>query len=450
MKHETSIIRLTDSPKHHFFGFHDLTISSQASGTILALAVEQIERPPTPDDKAVICVINSDSDTPYREIATTSTYNFPQGARQQWISSTNQFIVNQRFNNSVISSIYDADTGEKLNQIDQSTHIISKDGNISYGIDYGRLHRLGGYGYVGVTDANPNESAPSNNGIYATDIRTNKTVLILSIADVVANNEKARKANSHHFFTHLSLNPSGNRIAFLHRYRLPDGGEDTCLMTVGTDGNNCRLLAQGFLSHFDWKDDQSIIIWGRKNNSISDIRNNSLMKNGLAQALLKKIKGTLRPFLNASPLMQCSFLLVTDESNPEVKKIALRILESDGHPMLNPKNRDWLIIDNYPNSLGIRDLMLYNLPTNRKIDIGNFKMSNQKPTRETIQQIEKHIKDYITVNFDAEQYAFTRSGLHCDLHPRWFADGKKVAFDSIHEGTRQIYMANVNSILKPN
>ena len=39
-----------------------------------------------------------------------------------------------------------------------------------------------------------------------------------------------------------------------------------------------------------------------------------------------------------------------------------------------------------------------------------------------------------------ELISFTRSGLHCDLHPRWDAKGNMVSFDSIHEGTRQIYI----------
>ena len=47
-----------------------------------------------------------------------------------------------------------------------------------------------------------------------------------------------------------------------------------------------------------------------------------------------------------------------------------------------------------------------------------------------------------------EELSFTRSGLHCDLHPRWTADGKRAVFDSIHEGTRQIYAVNVAALIR--
>ena len=44
---------------------------------------------------------------------------------------------------------------------------------------------------------------------------------------------------------------------------------------------------------------------------------------------------------------------------------------------------------------------------------------------------------------DPESFSFTRSGLHCDLHPRWNFSGTVVAFDSIHEGSRQIYITSI-------
>ena len=54
--------------------------------------------------------------------------------------------------------------------------------------------------------------------------------------------------------------------------------------------------------------------------------------------------------------------------------------------------------------------MLYDITENRKILLGKFQHEEQ----------------------------FT-GDVRCDLHPRWATDGKTITFDSVHEGTRQIY-----------
>ncbi len=44
--------------------------------------------------------------------------------------------------------------------------------------------------------------------------------------------------------------------------------------------------------------------------------------------------------------------------------------------------------------------------------------------------------------FVPEPYRETYS--RCDLHPRWRPDGRAIAFNSVHEGSRQIYLADIS------
>ena len=38
--------------------------------------------------------------------------------------------------------------------------------------------------------------------------------------------------------------------------------------------------------------------------------------------------------------------------------------------------------------------------------------------------------------------------IRCDLHSRWSPDGRTISFDSVHEGDRQIYLADVSHIVE--
>lgn len=94
------------------------------------------------------------------------------------------------------------------------------------------------------------------------------------------------------------------------------------------------------------------------------------------------------------------------------------LLPQDGHACFSPDGR-WLVCDTYPQGPErMRELMLYNIQESRKVSVGAF----HSP--------EPFVKD-----------------VRCDLHPRWRRDGRRISFDSIHEGTRQIYAADVADIV---
>jgi Tol biopolymer transport system component len=73
-------------------------------------------------------------------------------------------------------------------------------------------------------------------------------------------------------------------------------------------------------------------------------------------------------------------------------------------------------------------------------------MINEEPDLSLKSKYFKGVEPKILKDIQENNLAFTRSGLHCDLHPRWDKKGEKVAFDSIHEGSRQIYMIDIDAL----
>ena len=111
------------------------------------------------------------------------------------------------------------------------------------------------------------------------------------------------------------------------------------------------------------------------------------------------------------------FWLFKDRSD-RAEVIGEKTLLQDGHCSYSP-DLQWILNDTYPDQEHRRTLMLYQPATDRRIDLGKF---------------------YSAPEVGEE--------IRCDLHPRWSPDGRQVCFDSIHEGTRQMYVVDVGAIVE--
>ena len=445
---QIKIKRLTNGPKHHLFGFHDLLITNGTGDKCLSLEVDIMNRPPLPGELFGVGYVK---DGQYVKVGETTALNYPQGARQQWVSDTEFFTVNNRVGDVWGTDLYDASTNQLVERFEATTHMLSKDGRYAYGLDYARLFRLGGYGYSGIADKGAAVALPADSGISKMDMQTKKVEVLVSVSQVAEYGSGSILGVSHHYLTHLCLNPSCTRVAFLHRYFMADGGLMTRLMTIGTDGTGLRWLAQGFLSHYDWKDDKTIYIFGRANSSLDALRNNPLLSNPLMVGPMKIAKKVAKFILHrgnggGKANVGKYFMMITDTEQPIITPFAQEVITEDGHPMTNPINNDWCINDTYPNKDGIRTLMLYNFVTNQRIDLGTFKRLMDRPDMTLAEKYFTGVDSKILSSISQEELAFTRSGLHCDLHPRWSRNGQQAVFDSIHEGTRQIYVAYVGEL----
>ena len=90
-------------------------------------------------------------------------------------------------------------------------------------------------------------------------------------------------------------------------------------------------------------------------------------------------------------------------------------MDFDGHCIYSPDGR-FVCGDGYWDEAGFRHWKIVRLADGAVRDIGSF--------------------------FVPERYRETYS--RCDLHPRWRPDGRAIAFNSVHEGSRQIYLADVS------
>lgn len=107
-----------------------------------------------------------------------------------------------------------------------------------------------------------------------------------------------------------------------------------------------------------------------------------------------------------------------DDKTGVVEVVGADTLTENGH-MTYSRDGQWLLTDTYPDSeSNKRYLILYNVANDRPYNIGQFF---------TPPDLGKHNR--------------------CDLHPRWSPDNRFVSFDSVHEGSRQQYIADVSKLL---
>ncbi|HVU32225.1 MAG TPA: hypothetical protein VHE61_02240 [Opitutaceae bacterium] len=340
-----------------------------------------MDRPPTEQDPLQIGIVDLCGDAGWQPLAETRAWNWQQGCMLQWLNGGREgrIIFNDRRDGRFVSRIIDVRNGtEQL--IDRPVYGVNALGTVAVSLNFSRLqHQRPGYGYPGVPDAWAGTLAPSDDGLHAVDLRTGASRLILSVAAAAARDPRPEFADRMHRFNHAQFSPGGVRFACLHRWKTPDEEVGhTRLLTMDSDGSDLRCLAdEGLVSHYDWCDDRRVLAWATH-------------------------CGRDRYFL-------------FDETG-SASPVGEGVLTCDGHCSYSPDRR-WILTDTYPDREQHRTLLLFHVPTGRRVDIGRF----------------------LSPSVDWQ--------IRCDLHPRWSPDGRHVCIDSIHEGSRQMYVLDIADII---
>ncbi|NJO15252.1 MAG: hypothetical protein HC877_05760 [Thioploca sp.] len=412
------IIAATPTNKAHFFGYHDLCPWNKQDNTLILLRTDPTveERIPNGHDIAEICLWQPESDT-LEPIAETKAWNWQQGARLQWLPNTHSSIIyNTIENNSINSVVLDLST-QTQKILPFSIAAISPSGQIALSPHFGRLGKYWpAYGYAGIESPYIDELAPAEDGLWQIDLVTGEVSLRFSLLEMLEQEMLTQLPNTVHFIAHPSFSPHGNHFAFMHRFMTPDGALYSRLFISDTNGSNYHLLAEEKVSHFDWYDDNTILVWTRfSGKSLTSIRRSHLLVNPLFMPIIRKLR-QLAPRLKQSLFKEGYYLIdIHDPQNRQI--VGMGLLEQDGHPMFST-DRQWIVTDTYPDKNHNQTLILFNQITNQRIDIGKFQAKE-----------------------------ITNSDIKCDLHPRWNRANTRLCIDSTHNGIRQCLIIDPTMVL---
>ena len=408
---------VTRGPRHHFFGYYDKSCWDGGGRRLLCLETEFLARPPTAADSAAVGVVDLEGGG-FRALGRTRAWCWQQSSMLHWLPSphasghvadrgpapeTPWIIHNDRLDPGeqperpsehgwddfpgdaprFVAVVREAETGAVVRTLPRPVYALSRDGRQAVTLSFSRLqHQRPGYGYPGVPDPGRDVPEPEDDGIWWLDVETGANRLILSLAEVAAIERGPGFDGAVHRFNHLQFSPDDRRFVFLHRWQTsPDAPRHHRMITARPDGGDLAIVAcQGAVSHFDWRDPDHILAWA--------------FQEGIGQR----------------------YLLFRDRALHQVEVLGEGQLTDDGHCSYSPDGR-WLLTDTYPRGGTTRDLILYDLAGERRVDVGRF-----------------HSPPAIT------------GEIRCDLHPRWNRDGTQVCIDSAHEGHRQLYIVDVSRL----
>jgi len=384
LRPDVTVQAVTSGPRHHFFGYYDKTTWDATGRYLLALETAFMDRPPTPDDAAVVGIVDLQQGNTYIPLDETLAWNWQQGTMLQWLPTAPDRLVvyNRREADRFVAIIRDVHTGE-TRRLPRPIYAVSRDGRQAVTPNFSRLARTRpGYGYVGVPDPWADDPAPADDGIYRMDLETGESRLIISVAQIADLGHDETMDDAEHWFNHLQFCTDDSRFVFLHRWRRR--GEKawlTRMFTARPDGSEVYCLNDHEMtSHFDWRDANHMLAWATRHG-----------------------RGD-------------HYYVFADQAR-EVEVMGAEVLTTDGHCSYSPDGR-WVLTDTYPDAEHRRQLLLCRPEDGLRVDLARF---------------------YAPPELEGE--------IRCDLHPRWNRDGTQVSLDSAHEGTRQVYVVDVSRLM---
>lgn len=396
--------RLTSGPKEHFLAnYFAIDVWSPDNRYLLALETELNGRLPAAGERCTLGLIDTQAENAFIPVTTTACWNFQEAAMAHWIDG-DTILFNDLRDGKFRTVVMNWRTKEER-VLPLPVSAVSEDRTWAVSVNYARLSLTRpDYGYAGPgQDARETVEWPEDDGLWTMDLRTGETKLILSVAQgrqlmPPTRPEAGKPGQPLAYYCHTVISKDGEKIFFLARsvdwfdkVTQEKSMWLTTSFTVNRDGTDLRrCFKDGWAgSHFNWAPD------------------------GSHRMLVTAIwDGDRKPgdwWDHAWSLVE--FTVGEEE---KVRRIGTGILDQDWHCVYSPDGK-FMSGETYWNRDFERPWVLVRLADGALMPVGSF--------------------------FVPEAY---RGGYwRCDLHARWRRDGRQLAFNSVHEGSRQVYVFDV-------
>ena len=379
---------ITRGPKFHWFAYYDKLQFDPSGRYVLGMESDFDDRDVRPADVIRVGMVDLAQGDRWIELGTSRAWCWQQGCMLQWRpGSKTEILWNDREQDRWVCRILDTRT-RKQRTVPHSIYAVSPDGKTAVTVDFGRLGRLApGYGYFGLPDRSAGVNVPDDNGIWRVNLDTGQAKLILSMRQVAGfGRQLPGMQDSPMYLKHLLFNTDGSRFVFLQRwYHLWPKlwPRYTRMLAADPDGGHLRVVDDnGYTSHFIWRDATHILAWSNQ------------------------------------PAHGYRFYLLPDGEG-KIEVVGKDAMTEDGHCTYLP-DRESVLCDTYPDRERFQHVYLFQVPTGRKVPLGDF--------------------------FLPPEY---KDVLRIDTHPRFSPDGHKVCIDAANgkEG-RQMLLIDIGKCLE--
>ena len=308
--------------KHVFFGYYDIQQINDKEDKLLVHVVEK--KANTQKNKAEIGYYSLKDDN-YYPLTSTSAWSWQQGSRLRWWPTNENYICfNDVKDDAYVCKVFDIRDKVVIKEICMPLYDIDSSCKYGLSLNFSRLQRLRpGYGYNTILDKTENCAAPASDGIFYVDIEKNTSRLLISLERLA--NDVSDPEASEHYINHISISPDGKSFMFFHIWTLKNSRRwKTRLCVMNIDEEKYVVLeGKDQVSHYDWIDNESILVTGYMPNR-------------------KQIYSVYNVIKNEKTILDFEYL------------------NNDGHPTLL-SDKSLFISDTYPKQLDMQTLFEYNI-----------------------------------------------------------------------------------------